>query len=100
MACALENMPRVSSIQTQLYSILDDIGVKYFREYNDREDDVQCKIGPYSFDCVIPYGNKTLLIECQGDYWHNTEPHIINDKQKSSYIANNFPDHEFVCKKS
>jgi hypothetical protein len=94
MMCSLANMPRVSSLQTQLYSVLDDLNIQYHREYNDREDDSQCKIGPYSFDCVIPTKDKTLLIECQGDYWHSLDVHIINDKQKSSYIANNFPDHE------
>jgi len=106
MMVALENMPRVSSIQKSLYSILDDLNIEYYREYNDKENDEQCKIGPYSFDCVVPVENKTLLIECQGDYWHNTKPHIINDKQKCTYVGNNFPnheikylwEHEFKCK--
>jgi hypothetical protein len=89
-----ENMPKVSSIQIQLYSVLDDLGIKYYREYNDKEDDLETKIGPYSFDCVIPLKEKTLLIECQGDYWHSSDKAIIRDRQKSSYISNNLPNHE------
>lgn len=83
----------VSCLQTLLYSILDDLGVKYFREYSDKQDDQECKIGPYSFDCVIPRENKpTLLIECNGDYWHSLPKNIKRDKAKATYIINNFPE--------
>lgn len=101
------NSPKVSSIQEQLYSTLRDLGVEFFREYIDSDDDPETIIGPYHFDCVIPRKNqKTLLVECQGDYWHNTEKSINRDRQKASYIKNNFPDryelkylweHEFKC---
>lgn len=104
----LQNTPKVSSIQDLLYSILDDLGVRYYREYNDKSDDPQCTIGPYNFDCVIPReNNPNLLIECQGDYWHSKQKTIKLDKSKSSYIKNNFPsqyelkylwEHEFQCK--
>jgi len=91
MAVARANCPKVSNIQGILYSILDDLGVQYYREYNDRLDDPQCKIGPWTFDCVVPRSNKPdLLIECQGDYWHSLKKSIVNDKSKASYIANNF----------
>lgn len=100
--------PRVSSIQTVLYSMLDDLGVKYFREYPDRPADPEVRIGPYTFDCVIPReGKPSLLIECQGDYWHSLEKAVRLDKQKASYISNNFRgqyelkylwEHEFDCK--
>lgn len=108
MAAVRANMPSVSSLQETLYSILDDLGVKYFREYQDKPNDVQCTIGPYNFDCVIPREDKpALLIECQGEYWHNLPKSIAIDKSKSSYINNNFSDqyelkqiweHEFKCK--
>ena len=101
-------MPKVSSIQTTLYSILDDLGIKFYREYPDKPADQQCIIGPYNFDCVIPRKNmKTLLIECQGDYWHSIEKIIRRDATKLSYIQNNFSstyelkylwEHEFLSK--
>lgn len=102
------NMPKVSSIQKQLYSTLEDLDIEFYREHLDKDDDPETVIGPYHFDCVIPrIDQKTLLIECQGDYWHSTERSVIRDKQKSSYIENNFPgqyelkylwEHEFKCK--
>ena len=65
--------------------------VKYYRERCDGNDDPQCTIGPYSFDCLIPRDNKPgILIECQGDYWHSMERAIRCDAAKASYIANNF----------
>jgi len=86
---------------------LDDMGVRYYREYKDKQNDPETVIGPYNFDCVIPRRNKPiLLIECQGDYWHTIDKAIRKDNQKSSYIANNFAneyelktlwEHEFKC---
>jgi hypothetical protein len=86
-----ESQPKVSSIQNILYSILDDVGISFFREYIDKPCDSECIIGPYTFDCVVPRpGRRTLLIECQGDYWHSQERHIRCDRSKASYIFNNF----------
>jgi hypothetical protein len=97
----------ISSIQQYLYDILDDMGVRYYREYKDKQNDPETVIGPYNFDCVIPRNNKpTLLVECQGDYWHTIDKAIRKDNQKSAYIANNFAneyelktlwEHEFKC---
>lgn len=84
-------MPRVSSLQLTLYSILDDLNIGYFKEHKDAPCDDQCVVGPYVFDCVVPRpGRPTLLIECQGDYWHSLAAASRNDKAKASYIANNF----------
>jgi hypothetical protein len=96
---------RVSNIQTVLYSILDDLGVKYYREYDDRSSDPETVIGPYNFDCIVPRDNKPdLIIECQGDYWHSLDRAIRLDKSKASYVKN-LPEyelkylweHEFSC---
>jgi hypothetical protein len=97
MAYARQNQPKISSIQKTLYSMLDDLGVKYTPE---------AKIGPYTFDCLIQRDNKpTLLIECQGDYWHSLDKVIKKDAKKCSYITNlpNYElkylwEHEFGCK--
>lgn len=106
MAVARANQPRVSSLQTILYSILDDLNVKYFREYPDRSADQEVIIGPYNFDCAIPLLDKKLLIECQGDYWHSLDKAIRTDKSKSTYIEKYHKDcelkylweHEFLEK--
>lgn len=98
---------KVSSIQHILYSILDDLGVFYFREHGDAAADPQCVIGPYNFDCVIPRNGKSLLIECHGDYWHTQEKAIRVDRAKATYferyLSNQYElkylwEHEFACK--
>jgi hypothetical protein len=104
MALARSLAPKVSSIQMKLYSILDGLGVRYFREYNDRVDDRECIIGYYSFDCRIPrQGQPDLLIEVQGDYWHSLPDAVIRDRRKRSYVRNNTAfeleyiwEHEFL----
>jgi GNAT superfamily N-acetyltransferase len=107
MAIILANQPKVSSIQTILYSILDDLNIAYFREWNDRPDDLECRFKYYNFDCVIPReGKTTLLIECQGDYWHSLPKGIKNDKSNATYMERYYPEyeikylweHEFSCK--
>jgi len=51
----------------------------------------QYTIGPYSFDFFVPSLN--LLIECQGDYFHNFKENGYSgtpkDRSKSSYVENN-----------
>jgi len=98
--------PHISSIQKSLYSILDDLGIRYCREREDSTDQ-ECIIGPYIFDCAIPRNGKTLLIECQGDYWHNLPFKQQRDSAKATYINNHFPnkyeikylwEHEFLQK--
>lgn len=78
---------KISNIQEILYSILDDLGIKYYREYENKPNNSQCIIGPYNFDCVVPRdGKPDLLIECQGNYWHSLKSSIRNDKAKATYV--------------
>lgn len=108
MALARSLMPRISSIQKILYSILDGLGVEHSREHKDAPADMGCMVGPYIFDCAIPRPHqKTLLIECQGDYWHSSEKATRRDLTKQSYIINHLSDqyeikylweHEFMNK--
>jgi GNAT superfamily N-acetyltransferase len=105
---ALAALPKVSKLQEALYSILDDLGIEYYREHNDKPDDEQCTIGPWSFDCVIPrQDGRTLLIECNGDFIHRLPAKRIADKAKSTYIKKYHSnthelktvwEHEFACK--
>ena len=88
------NQAVISTQQIVLYSILDDLKIKYQPEYY---------IGYYSFDCFLIDYN--ILIEVQGDYWHNLPKAIRNDKSKATYIEKYFPqytlkylwEHEFKC---
>ena len=81
---------KVSSLQIVLYSLLDDLNIKYYREYEGHTDS-ECIIGPYTFDCVVPRENKpSLLIECQGEYWHSLPANMRNDAAKTTYITKHF----------
>ncbi|MBD3408200.1 MAG: GNAT family N-acetyltransferase [Candidatus Lokiarchaeota archaeon] len=88
------NRSRVSKLQLMLYMILDNLGITYYREYEDRDDDQQCHYGPFSFDCAIPLGHKIVLIECNGVYWHSLPTAVQNDRLKFDYIAKNHPECE------
>jgi GNAT superfamily N-acetyltransferase/predicted RNA-binding Zn-ribbon protein involved in translation (DUF1610 family) len=88
--------PRTSSIQKILYSILDDMGIKYFDDQSD-----QCRIAYFTFDCRIDPQpgigiQKPLLVEVQGDYWHSLKSTIMKDKSKATYIRNYHP--QFMLK--
>lgn len=86
---------KISSIQKILYSILNDLNIKYEPEKI---------IGFWTYDCYLPDYN--LIIECQGDYWHSMNKARINDTAKATYLEKYFPDlrikhiweHEFMCK--
>jgi GNAT superfamily N-acetyltransferase len=107
MARSNENqLGKSSSLQVKLYSILSDLSIPHEEEYIDNRRNPKCRIGPYWFDCVIPRNNQpTLLIECQGDYWHSLSDTKARDTAKLSYLKN-LPEyelkylweHEFKCK--
>ena len=87
------NMPRISSIQLQLYKYLDDLNIEFHREGTNTA------IGYYAFDCLVPKQcnmAKHLLIECQGDYWHSSQDAQRRDRSKFTYIDKYFPEYEIV----
>lgn len=102
MAGVRVNQPRTSFQQKILYSILDDLNIKY-----SNDTDEKSKVGYYCFDCRIdPQESinitKPLLIEVQGDYWHELPKNKIKDVQKSTYVQRYFDfdikylwEHEF-----
>lgn len=75
---------KLSNPQTErlVESVLQKFGVSFERQY---------QIGPYTFDFHVPMSN--LLIECQGDFFHDFKHHgylgTPRDKGKATYIANN-----------
>jgi len=84
-----------SKLEILLESILRELSIEYIHQY---------VLGPWSFDFYLPKYN--ILLEMQGDYYHNQQGQIMRDKQKASYINNNFPnlklkyiwEHETKCK--
>ncbi len=92
-ARALARQPRISGLQTSLYTALDGIGITYHKE------GLETAIGYFAFDCLVPKQGtmtKHLLIECQGEYWHSKPASIHNDRAKFTYIDRYFPDHEIM----
>lgn len=91
MAIILSNQPRISSLQRKLYTYLSDLGVDFLEEGDGTV------VGPWVFDCAIPKeGGGLLLIECQGEYWHNRPQQRVRDKSKFVYIERYFPQHEVM----
>jgi hypothetical protein len=92
---ANDQLGKPSSIQLILYSILDDLKIKY---------EIEKIIGFWTYDCILPDHN--LIIECQGEYWHKKDKAKINDQAKATYLERYFPhlklkhiwEHEFHCK--
>ena len=92
MADVRLSQPRTSTQQKILYSILNDLKVKYLDDQSH-----ECKVGYYTFDCRInPQSGvilkNPLLIEVNGDYWHNIPSTVAKDKSKSTYLKTYFPE--------
>ena len=99
MAQGRENQPRISSLETSLSKILSDLGVVFSSNI---------KIAFYHWDFLVERdGEKDLLIEVNGDYWHRRVLHVVkNDKAKRTYFERHLSDqyelrylweHEFLC---
>ncbi len=71
-----------SSLHNVLSGYLDDLHLNYTPEF---------KVGPYNFDFCIHRDCTSILVEINGDYWHNRAEAIERDKRKASY-ASLFPN--------
>jgi len=88
----------ISGLQITLYSILDDLGVQYYKE------GPKTIVGPivtkngrfdgYSFDCLVTHKDKKLYIECNGEYWHKDKS--AKDIAKSTFLHNYVPESELL----
>lgn len=88
----------VSSLQTILYSILDDMDIKYYKE------GPETTIGPivtsedrfevYTFDCLVEHNNKKLFIECHGEYWHSNRS--SRDMAKATFLNKYFSQYDLL----
>lgn len=90
-AKANANRPHISSIQHTLYQLLTDLNVDY------EPESAATVIGYYAFDCLVRIpGRRSLLIECQGDYFHTRPDSHRSDAAKFTYIDRYFPDYEIM----
>jgi len=65
-----------TSIELKIKEILIDIGIEFKQQFI---------IGrKFSVDFFVPKAN--LIIECNGDYWHNREDIKKKDKRKMKYL--------------
>ena len=67
----------VSSIEMKVKSQLDDIGIRYIHQ-------LQVDGGKFILDFYIP--SLKLVIECNGDYWHNLENRKQRDDDLKKYV--------------
>jgi len=99
------NRGKISGLQETFYSILDDLGYvasdrsaekHYFREYENKPDDIECSVGnkgPYSVDCVIPKSDGTYLaIDINGEWPHSQPNRVKIDDAKMSYMRSYLSD--------
>jgi len=78
MIASCKNSYSVSSIELMIRDILDEVGIKYV---------TQELIGFWFVDIYIPH--KKLIIECNGDYWHNLPERKKRDKRLKRYAREN-----------
>ena len=67
----------VSSIEMKVKSQLDNIGIRYIHQ-------LQVDEGKFILDFYIP--SLKLVIECNGDYWHNLENRKRRDDDLKKYV--------------
>lgn len=76
-ALGRRNVPNKStSIEIKMAEELTRRGIKYADQYNLGDK--------FRLDFFLPEFN--IVIECDGDYWHNLPEVVIRDKRKNSYI--------------
>ena len=66
-----------SSIEIKVRQLLDELGIKY---------QINQQIGYYYPDILIE--DRKLIIECDGDYWHNLPDKKKHDKRRDWYLRN------------
>lgn len=91
-----------SSIERVLWGILGGLGLEEGRDWEKH-----FPVGPYQFDVLLRReGKRSLLIECNGSYWHSLGRVQRVDNSKRTYVGNYFADkyevrtlweHEFLA---
>jgi AraC-like DNA-binding protein len=91
-----------SSIERVLWGILGGLGLEEGKDWEKH-----FPVGPYQFDVLLKReGERGLLIECNGSYWHSLDRVRRIDDSKRTYVGNYFADkyevrtlweHEFLA---
>lgn len=68
-----------SSLEKKVAKQLDDIGIRYIQQKKIFDGNRS-----YYLDFYIP--QYKLVIECNGNYWHNKDDRIIRDKKLKEYV--------------
>jgi hypothetical protein len=92
MALIRLTQPKTSTQQDILYSLLQDLQVKFCDDKHPRS-----MVGYYTFDCRIDPQigiglERPLFLEVQGDYWHNLSKVASRDQSKATYLKSYFPE--------
>lgn len=69
-----------SSLERAICQVLDTLGIAY-------ETQVPFANGRYIADIYVP--EKNLVIECNGEYWHNLPERINRDRKFEAYLTHN-----------
>jgi len=64
-----------SSLENVICDVLDELDIKYERQKH---------IHPYFVDIYIPI--KNLIVECDGEYWHNKPGRKELDKKRDNFL--------------
>lgn len=74
----LRGFPQTNTkIELIMKDILDELKIGYIHPYNFNN----------KFACDFAIPDKKIIIECDGDYWHNREDIKNRDKSKNAYIT-------------
>lgn len=71
---------KTSKLNQRVADVLDSFGIQYIREFQIANYRVDFKIG-------------NIILEVQGDYWHNLPKNQKNDKAKSTIIRKYYPQY-------
>jgi len=66
-----------TSIELKMKDALDKQGIQYLHPYNFKD----------KFLCDFAIPSENIIIECDGDYWHNRPEIIKRDSAKNGYIS-------------
>jgi len=66
-----------TSIEKKMQSGLDKLNIQYLHPYNFKD----------KFLCDFAIPSENIIIECDGDYWHNRPEIIKRDSAKNGYIS-------------
>lgn len=91
-ALARSKVPKRSSLQARLSSLLLDAGLYQSDELSSGSFIEEFVLGPWAFDFAVRANNHKILIECQGEYWHSLPAAAARDKAKATYVERYYPE--------